>query len=269
MLKNWRTVIIIASIAINSVAPALAATQTSNQQITEAEAQEAQELALQFTTRFVETTDLTPLVKELYVSDFIERYKKYLDNPDTKNALHLYFVPGLEYNSRLLTEASTEEWQRFYIAANNFIFFGFISVMKKHPDEIENIKPTDIYPASVIKLLSNNPNLADMIEKKGGSQTINSVAEMRNATIILEQAETMMREERKGKPTPNINRSELIATLKKEFFQPSLEVMDEEYFGFPKGTRVILINTVLLFQLILVRADGKLKILWATPYTGD
>jgi hypothetical protein len=124
MLKHFWTAVIIGSLTINSMASALATTRTDDQQVTEIEAREAQELALQFTTRFVETTDLTPLVKELFVTDFIERYKKFKSaDPDLNTAPRLYFVPGLEYNSRLLTEANAEDWQRFYIAANNFILF--------------------------------------------------------------------------------------------------------------------------------------------------
>jgi len=271
MLKSWWTLIIIASFTINSVAPISASTQTNNQQITETEAQEARELALQFTTRFIETTDLTPLVKELYVNDFIERYRKSKsENPDFNNAPHLYFVPGLEYNSRLLTEATTEDWQRFYIAANNFILFGFISGIKNLLNKNKEVKVTDLYPADVIKLLDTNPILANMIEKKGGSQTVNSVEELRNATLLLEQAEAMMREKLKGKSAAGIDSKGLIAAMKDdEFFKPNLEIMDAEFYGFPKGTRFIFINTALLFQLILVRMDGKLKILWATPYTGD
>ncbi|HKC64120.1 MAG TPA: hypothetical protein VKB86_10800 [Pyrinomonadaceae bacterium] len=271
MLKSWWTVIIIGTIAINNVAPALAATQTNNQQITEAESREAREIALQFTTRFIETTDLTALVKELYVSDFIERYKKSLsENPVINTDPHHYFVPGLTYNARLLTEANPEDWQRFYIAANNFIFFGFISVIKKHPDEIENIKPTDLYPANVIKLLSKNPNLSDMVEKEGDFKSISTVEEMRNATTLLEQAEAMMREKLQGKLAAKIDSKELITAMKGgEFFKPHLEIKDEEFLGFPKGARFIEINTALLFRLLLVRTDGKLKILWAAPYTGD
>jgi hypothetical protein len=127
-----------------------------------------------------------------------------------------------------------------------------------------------MYPASVIKLLSQNPNLANMIEKKGGSQSVNSVAEMRNATATLEQAAAMIREKQKGKPAARIDNKGLIGAMKDDdFFKPHLEIMDEAFYGFPKGTRIIIIKTPLLFQLMLVRIDGKLKILWADPYLGD
>ncbi|HXM35401.1 MAG TPA: hypothetical protein VN920_09460 [Pyrinomonadaceae bacterium] len=271
MLKRYWTTIIILILCITSVAGPPASAQTNDQQITERESQEALELAQQFTTRFLETKDLTPIVKELYVTDFIERYKQARAvNPDFNKAPHLYFVPGLEYNSRLLTEANAEDWQRFYVAANNFILFGFVSVIKKSPKEIEDLKVTDLYPASVIKLLSRNPNLANMIEKKGGSRPIGSAEEMRNSTAVLEQANAAMREKLQGKPAAKIDNKGLIGKMNgDDFFKPHLQVMDEEFFGFPKGTRVVLITTPLLYQLMLVSTESKLKILWADPYTGD
>src|SRR5438093_1454495 len=85
-------------IAALSVAPHLAATQKQGQQITVAEAQEAQEVVQLFTTRFLESKDLAPIVKDLYVSDFMERYKKArAADLDLRNVPDVYFVPGLFY----------------------------------------------------------------------------------------------------------------------------------------------------------------------------
>jgi hypothetical protein len=272
-LKTYQPTTIIAFlIAALSFTPAATAACTSDQQITEAESQEAREVVQRFTTSFLKTKDLTPIVSELYVSDFMDRYKKARSaNPDLNDAPHIYFAPGLEYNSRLLKEANTEDWKRFYVAANNFILFGFISIFRKIPKDIDKLKPTDMYPASVRKLLSNNPNLANMIEKEDrANPPINSVEEMRNATAVLEQANAMMRQQLQGKPAPRFDKESSIGLMKRaDFFSPLLVITDDEFFGFAKGTRLIEITTPLLFRLMLVRIDGRLKILWADPYTGD
>jgi hypothetical protein len=272
MLKSYPSRTIIAFlIAATIFTPAMAAASKSDQQITEAEAHESQGVVQQFTARFLETKDLTPIVSELYVSDFMDRYRKArAAEPDLNYAPHVYFVPGLEYNSRLLKEANAEDWKRFYVAANNFIFFGFISVIKRLPKEVDKLKPTDMYPASVVELLSRNPNLGNMIEKKDRGKPVSSVEEMRKATAILEQAEAMMRQQLHGKPAPRLDRERSIGLMKRDdFFKPELVIADDEILGFPKGTRVIEITTPLLFRLMLVRIDGRLKIIWADPYTGD
>jgi hypothetical protein len=54
-----------------------------------------------------------------------------------------------------------------------------------------------------------------------------------------------------------------------EFITPQLEVADNEYFGFPKGTRMIYVPTFSLHELVLVKVDGKLRVVWAYPHPGE
>ena len=80
----------------------------------------------------------------------------------------------------------------------------------------------------------------------------------------------MMRQQLHGKPAPRFDKESSIGLMKRDdFFKPLLVITDDQFFGFPKGTRLIEITTPLLFRLMLVRIDGRLKILWADPYTGD
>jgi hypothetical protein len=242
----------------------------SDQQVTEIDSQDARQLAIKFTTGFVRTTDLALLVKELFKKDFIEHYKIGKSKALTVNsAPDLYFVPGLEYNSRLLAEASSEDWIQFYTAANNFVFFGVMSGIKNSRDAA-NIRETEMYPSTVIKLLNMSPTLSNMIVRKGKSKAVSSVAEMQKATATLEQAVSLMRQNTKGKSPLDINEKELIKAMQEDdFFRPTVETVDDQFFGLPKGTRVIFINTPILFRLMLVKANNnKLEILWAEPYTG-
>jgi hypothetical protein len=243
----------------------------SDQQLTDGDLQEARQLAIEFTTGFLRKTDLTPLVKELFISDFIERYKSHKSKDLALNSsTDLYFVPGLDYNSRLLAEAGPEDWLRFYTAANNFVFFGFVSGIKNSRNAAD-IKPTEMYPPSVIKLLATNETLANMIVRKGKSKAVSSVAEMHRATATLDQAGALMRQQWKGQSPVKIDEKEMIKAMQEdEFFKPILETVDDQFFGLDQGSRVIFINTPILFRLILVKANNsKLEILWAEPYTGD
>ena len=244
--------------------------RTNDQQLTDIDLQKARELAIEFTTGFVRTTDLTLLVKDLFLKDFIERYRRAKSRDLASNpSPELYFVPGLDYNSRLLAEAGAEDWLRFYTAANNFVFFGFMSGIKNSRNATD-ISATKMYPSSVIKLLNTNPILSNMIVRKGKSKAVSSVAEMQTVTATLERAVSLMRQKTKGQSPININEKELIKAMQEdEFFRPTLETVNDQFFGLPQGTRVIFINTPILFRLMLVKANNnKLEILWADPYTG-
>ena len=47
-----------------------------------------------------------------------------------------------------------------------------------------------------------------------------------------------------------------------EFIKPRVKVLDESFFGFAKGTRILFIKTPLGLQLMLARDGDRLKIFW-------
>ena len=239
--------------------------RSNDQQLTDTDLRQAQQLAMKFTTEFLRTADITPLVKDQFVKDFIEYYKK---SKSKDPSPHVYFVPGLEYDSRLLAEAGSDDWLRFYTAVSNFLFFGVMSVLKNSRNA-SDINAAQMYPSAVIKLLDSNTILSNMIVRKGSSKAVSSVAEMQEATAVLEQAVSLIREERKGQRPLEIDEKEMSKAMKEdEYFRPTLETLDEEFFGLPQGTQVIFINTPILFRLMLVKTDSrKLEILWADPAT--
>ena len=241
--------------------------RANRQQLSEDELKAARQLAVEFTKGFVRTTDLAPLIKDYFAKDFIQRYTKAkLKDLRIDHSFDLYFVPGLDYNSRLLAEASAEDWLRFYTAANNFLFFGTVSAIKNSRNAAE-ITATQLYPASVINLLNTNPTLSNMIVRKGSSRGVGSVAEMQKATAILEQAVSLMRRQTDGRAPLNIDEQELIKAMQEdEFFRPKVETMKDQFFGLPQGTRIVFINTPILFRLMLVKANNNSwEILWADP----
>ena len=235
-----------------------------DQQLSNADSQAVRQLVVDFTTRFLQAKDLSPVIKDLYAKDFINRYLKAKANVVGRPST-LDFVPGIFWNSSLFAEASTEDWLRFYTAANNFMFFGFESVIKKSRDGAK-IKPEDIYPSTVKTLLNTNANLSNMIVNKGSAKAVSSVDEMQKATAILEQAAALMREHTAGERPLTLKEDELMKAMQDdEYFKPLVKPIDHKFFGYPPGTELIFINTPILFRLIIVKTNNKLEILWAEP----
>lgn len=230
---------------------------------TKAEEKEARELAVKFSLLFADTQDLTPIIKDLYFSDFVERYRTFKTKTLKTKPVDLYFAPGLEYNSQLLTAADSKDWQNFYVATNNFLMLGFISVLKANPEGTGEIRVSDIYPSKVIELLHKDPILANMIERKGPAKAVGTVEEMRAATATLSQAVTMIHDQNKSGPL--ITKKDELAKvmMEDELFKPRVQVVDDDFFGFPKNTRVLFIRTPIGLQLMLARDADRLKIFWS------
>lgn len=271
MLKCLCMTLAVVLLAAGSAARAASPLRADEPEVTEAENREAREVVIKFTARFAETRDLTNAVNELYVSDFIERYKKSrekdADPSLSSKSSERYFAPGLDYDTRLLAEAGAEDWRRFYIAANNFLLVGLVAFMKQARDDGEapDVKPTDMYPPSVIEMLDKNPNLSNFIVRKSRPRPVGTLEEMRSATVTLERALGVMRQAQPGKPFSADDKdwAEAMKLMREDkFFKPEVAVTDEEYFGFPKGTRILTVKTPLGLRLMLARDNNRLKIFW-------
>ena len=244
------------------VKPAKSVRLIDKPRATKAEEKEARELALHFTIQFTEAQDLTPIIRNLYLPSFIERYKSFKIKGLNTQPVNLYFAPGLEYSSPLLTAANSEDWEGFYVAANNFLLLGFISALQRQSGETPNVKPSDVYPSEVIELLHKNSVLANMIVQKGPAHPVGTIAEMRATTATLVQAVTMIRAKQRRAPLIK-NKAELtLIMMNDDFFEPRVEVLDESFFNFPKGTRILFIKTPLGLELMLARDNDRLRIFW-------
>jgi hypothetical protein len=263
-LKHPAASLLILCVLFSGQSSAQTVRRTPEQQPTNAEQNEAQDLATKFTLRFTESQDLTPLIKDLYFADFVERYKAFKSKSlNSTKPIDLYFAPGLEYNSQLLTTADAKDWQDFYVATNNFLLLGFIAGLQAYSDGTREVNVSDIYPAEVIDLLHTNPTLANMLVRKGPGKAVGTVEEMRAATATLSQAVTMIREKSKGRPLTISNKDELTRVMTQDdYFKPRLEVLNEDFFGFPKNTRVLFMNTPVGLRLMLAKDADRLKILW-------
>jgi hypothetical protein len=274
-MKNLKIVSLSMVILLSCPVAVLPGAQLNNQYLSKAQAQEVQEFASSFTKRLEETKDFAPLVKEFYFEDYIERYIKTQQNGDLPNEgpYRLGLVPGVEYTSNLHTQASREEWQKFYVAVNNIFYLGIVSgLCTFSPDTDVQITATDLYPREVLDLLGSSKNLSNMVERRKGSPPISTVAEMRSAIDVLEGAATLMKAYVLRNP-PEFNeryKQNVDAILKNRYImKPWVEIADDDQLGLPKGTPIIFINTQTGFKLILAKSNGQLKIVWVAPNTDD
>lgn len=240
--------------------------QAQKPQLDAADLKEVQRVTTEFTLEFLRTSDISSLYSKYFLKDFMRRYNSGKAGVPNNLSSAVHLVPGLYYELRLLNEASDDDWRRLYSAANNFFLFGTAAGLKAWKNK-SDIDPKDLYPPSVVELLNANPNLSNMIVRKTRSKDLSSVSEMRAATAVLEKAVSIMRDELKGKPLLELDKKEFSKALEEdEYFKPTAELVDDKFFGFPNGTRMIFINTPLMFRLILVKANDQIQILWAEPY---
>lgn len=266
MLTRFCTVLFAAVICFNGFAFAQKAGEPEDAKITKAEAQEAQDVAKRFTARFLETGNLMPLLDEFYFSNFTDRYKKFQSKEDNKSANN-FFISGLFFDSKVISEGSSEEWRRFYVSAHNFVLLPIVALLKQgkdNPDKEPDLDAVNFYSSSVAALFDKNPNLANVIQKKGDYKPIRSAQELRDTTATLEQGLAIIKEKRKDSLLLKIDDEDLTKIFAQDYFKPELELADDDDYGFPKDTRFIVIKTPILMRLILAKDKDKLKIVYAT-----
>lgn len=262
-MKQLASSLLIVCVLFSGQSVAQSSRRTEEQRATNAEEKEARDLAMRFTILFAETQDLTPAIREFYFKDFVERYKDFKTKTLNPKQVDLYFAPGLQYRSQLLTAADSKDWQSFYVATHNFLLLGFISGIKVYSTGTRDVRVSDLYPAEVIELLQTNPTLANMLLRKGPSKAVGTVGEMRAATATLSQAVTIIREKHKGGPPLLSSKDELTRVMMHdEFFRPRVEVLEENFFDFPKNTRILFMNTPIGLRLMLARDGDRLRIFW-------
>jgi hypothetical protein len=258
----------------------------SNQQpvLSQEEKREAEQLSLTFTRRLSQTLDMAVVMDELFLPDSVERYIAAEKSKASRDKLrYVFFSSGIFVDVSLLEKPVLEDWRRFYIATNNFMLLGLVHAFRRNVD-FEDMKATDLYPREVIELLDANPMLSNLIQKKSPVRNFKSFEEMRGATATLDQAVALMRKDLPGnadleKAVVQMAMGQLsvkrpikeedLQKARAELIKPQLEVADEAYPGFPKGTRVVLVPTFSFHELVLVKVDGRLRVAWAYLNPGD
>lgn len=267
--------------AIFTIQPALQTKVTlpqSQEEITREEAKRAQEVADLFVKRLIETGDLAPVIDELFVADFIQRYIKHQKNisQESNAPSEIFFAPGLWYKPDLLNQATEDDWRRFYIATYNFLYHGFIVGMNRMANDLlKGNTPDDeeferIIPPKISDFFNAHSILKNFIRRKDKQIPIGALEEMRSATVTLEQGLRLLREEvGSGQIKPSDESKKVFEMLNHpDLIKPFVEVSEKEFYGYPPGTRALLIQPPLMFGLTLADVNGKYKIVWAESAPG-
>lgn len=143
--------------------------QAKQEVLTPDEENEARALAEEFITRLEKSEDVTPLVKDLYVSGFTERLRDRMDG-----------LFPLAATPEVAAQMSSDEILRAYAASINCIYLAsrlYIEFERKHEQEKaqrgdtaeqeEEPDPTieELIPPSIIKLIESDPVLAALFEQ--------------------------------------------------------------------------------------------------------
>jgi hypothetical protein len=264
--------------------------ETDDTELTLYEELEARSIAEQFAARFEGSDDLLSIVDDLYVKDFNERLRN--------DVADRFIVP---IASDLAERVEGDELGRCHILTLklNYLYtllryawWHSASRLNTRPGDSETEpSPDEVLPPSVIAMLMNDPAFAKMLledsknhpeanaesENQPGSedseekdQTIKDMERLRNHVAILGQAVSMMREHLQTLPVPQTWQSAMDSVREPgkesagDTMRPRALILAGNSMGFPKGTRLILVN-VMLFRMDLVRVDGQLKILDVYP----
>ncbi len=266
-------------IIIQSLALFPIAAPFTSEKPTPFETRQAQEISNLFMQRMEETGNLSRVIDELFVEDFMWRYvhEQQREMAESNSSATVLFAPGLNCKKDLLTQATTQDWQRLYVATYNFFYHLMVISLNQTANDLLNDKePAEevfekLLPSNVTLLFDNHPILKNFIEAKGESKAIESVEEMRGVSETLEEGLRLLLEGQDNhtiKPTEETQK--LFEKLRQtEFADPMLEISEGESFGYPTGTRMLLAMTPIFFGLKLVEVNGKQRILWAEPIAGD
>ncbi len=247
--------------------------------ITAEEQRAAANLSAKFLEQWEADGKMRRVVSELYAPDFIERFIA-----QEKSALReeaptasIMFLPGMHYQSDLLTTASTEDWRSFYVAAHG-VFFSFATIainqtagpllQGKEPDADQIDKMIErLIPASVRGELAQDPVLGNLVNDGADSATIANIEDLRRVTALLERTLEAIKHER-GDNSFKLTQvaHKLLAKLTLTGTdKPVVEIHDEPFLGLPAGTRVVCVPIFEMFHLMFAKVDGEYRILCVHP----
>ncbi|MBS1795777.1 MAG: hypothetical protein JSS81_18120 [Acidobacteria bacterium] len=227
-------------------------------QITEREKKEARIVAKTFAKQFLKEKDISALLRTFFVENFLEHFEK-----DEKG------FPLASFKPEIVSKISKEDRLRFYIVFINSYYLNSLYISKKTTSELENMNLKDYFPPEVSKIIESNPQIFESISPRDKDEyLVENPDDLKKTLPALEEFVKLMQQYFKKNPIEqNKNYQKNISILNKRnsTFKPWLSICDNSCYGYPTGTRLIMVNIPFL-QLLLVKEMNYLKILSATPY---
>ncbi|HEX8847291.1 MAG TPA: hypothetical protein VF791_21790 [Pyrinomonadaceae bacterium] len=219
-----------------------------DEELTAEETRESLALAEAFARRLAETKDITPVIKELLVPDYLERLMA--NEPENSSFLFI--------ERDVARRVGKIEARRYYLATMNFWYLHELYVYSKHSAQ-KGDPPDDVYPVSLLRQLRRTDTLVEKIKNVRQLRTYNSHLERLTALLRAD----VIRRKAEGTATYK----ESVAAWDERFhhFKPWVTVCDASCYDLPAGTRLITIN-VPSFQLQIARVGANYRIVSAMPY---
>jgi len=183
-------------------------------------------------------------------------------------------VPALSFRETLAARGDSEYWPRLYVAAQTFMHFGFLSILsKKSLKEVfggeggfDQKDMLDVYPPEAVKVLDGNPTLANFLLKKGPPVDIETPDDLRRVTTTLEEAVRLTRARLDERLAKGGHLAQNLQMMKEASARTEVELLPTggEFLGYPEGTRFFKVFTPVLYELILVKDGGAMRVVWAS-----
>ena len=234
--------------------------QQTNKDITKEEEQEALRIARLFEKRMRQTRDISPLIEELFVQDFLQRYRDY-------NKAEKIFA----FRNKFSKQISEKDLMRFYVGFINLVYLSHVYYFSHVPST--TYAPAIGVPRAVIREVKECSFCAAVlgVDKQNnndeGDEGYISAKQFIRYTKIMERLVLKFRPymKRSAEKTTAYKKSQEDFHRRFHTFEPWVIPCDDDCVGFPKGTRFIYV-TVMPFQLQLVRYKGQMKVLIAYMY---
>lgn len=274
MKRGLLRVVLICTSLLMFVSPRVAAGQDARVRVTKEEEAEAREISAAFMNRLFETHDFAAVLDELYVSDYMQRYissQRASREHAPDSTFMLEGVPSLSFSRRLAASADESLWPRLFVAANNFMHYGLVSTMSRKsllemsdPEKVDVAGLFAAYPPEALKALDANPTLANFLVKKGRAVDVKTLAELRAVTEGMEEAARLTRAGFDARVPATSTLEHNISMLKALPASEEVSLLGHaEEFGYPEGTRLFKVFAPPMYELVLVRDGGRMKIVMA------
>jgi hypothetical protein len=270
----WKKSLALASVLALLTAGA-AARQRSSGTVTKEEEAEARAAAAAFADRLRATNDFASVARELYADDFMSRQLKGLHDWSGRapsNTFMLGGIPSLTFERALAAKASAEEWKRLRLAADNLLYFAYLSILSRHrfedlsdPGKFDDDAILAVFPPEAVAALNVNPALANFLKKKGGQVVVRTPEELRATADALEEAVRLTRPRLAESLAKGKHLDTNLRLFGEGFARSPVGLSEgEEAAGYPAGTRLFRVFAPNAYSLLLVRQGGALKIVWAS-----
>jgi hypothetical protein len=230
------------------------AQKITTETITKSEKREAIKIAQLFQTRMNSERDITQILDDLFVKDFLERYLR-----DKTN----YPLPFVE--QEIAEKFKISDLRKYFISTVNFEYLTDIYFLDKFyigrngdDPSFEESYPPGVAP-SVKTIHSQEKDETGSFE----SPKITTEKELYRFIQTQDKATKLVREyliKHPAMKSATFRKNLKVLDERRSLLKPSVKICWKSCFGFPPGTRLFRIDTV-VYQLLLVRVGRKLRII--------